>query len=102
MGADTRAVRAAIYLRISLDATGEGLGVERQGEDCRRIAAERGWAVVAEYVDNSISASDRRKDRPGYNRLVDAFAAGAFDALICWDLDRLTRQPRQLEDWIDA
>jgi hypothetical protein len=21
---------------------------------------------------------------------------------VCWDLDRLTRQPRQLEDWIDA
>lgn len=30
------------------------------------------------------------------------FEAGRFDALICWDLDRLTRQPRQLEDWIDA
>lgn len=25
-----------------------------------------------------------------------------FAAIICWDLDRLTRQPRQLEDWIDA
>ncbi|WP_267888213.1 recombinase family protein [Mycobacterium ostraviense] len=25
-----------------------------------------------------------------------------FDALVVWDLDRLTSQPRQLEDWIDA
>lgn len=25
----------------------------------------------------------------------------ALTALVCWDLDRLTRQPRQLEDWID-
>jgi site-specific DNA recombinase len=98
----TGPVRAAIYLRVSLDATGEHLAVARQREDCRRIAAERGWTISAEYVDNSVSASDKRKDRPEYDRMVAAFAAGEFDALICWDLDRLTRQPRQLEDWIDA
>lgn len=56
---------------------------------------------MGEYTDNSISASDARKQRPAYDRLVRDWEAGAFDALICWDLDRLTRQPRQLEDWID-
>lgn len=30
------------------------------------------------------------------------YHAGLFSAIICYDLDRLTRQPRQLEDWIDA
>lgn len=93
---------AAVYLRVSLDSTGEHLAVTRQREDCLKMAADRGWAVVDEYVDNSISASDRAKVRPGYDRLVADYAAGRFDALICWDLDRLTRQPRQLEDWIDA
>lgn len=93
--------RAALYLRISLDATGEMLAVERQREDCLRICAERGWTVVGEYVDNSVSASDARKKRPGYDALINAYDAGAFDALACYDLDRLTRQPRQLEDWID-
>ncbi len=58
--------------------------------------------MAAEYVDNSISASDKRKDRPAYNAMVAAFSRGEFDALVAWDLDRLTRQPRQLEDWIDA
>ena len=94
--------RAAVYLRISLDSTGEGLAVERQKEDCLKLAEDRGWPVVGEYVDNSISASDRSKVRPSYDRLVADYSAGKFDALICWDLDRLTRQPRQLEDWIDA
>jgi DNA invertase Pin-like site-specific DNA recombinase len=98
----TAGARCALYLRVSLDATGELLAVTRQREDCRRIAASRGWAIVREYVDNSISASDKRKDRPGYNALVEDYAAGRFDALVCYDLDRLTRQPRQLEDWIDA
>ena len=54
------------------------------------------------YSDNSISASDARKNRPGYDALVTAYEAGQFDALVCFDLDRLTRQPCQLEDWIDA
>jgi DNA invertase Pin-like site-specific DNA recombinase len=94
--------RAAIYLRISRDFTGEQLAVDRQRRDCLKIVKGRGWQLAGEYVDNSISASDRRKDRPGYNALVDAFESGEFDALVCYDLDRLSRQPRQLEDWIDA
>ncbi|MDQ3664163.1 MAG: recombinase family protein, partial [Actinomycetota bacterium] len=97
-----RQTRAAVYLRVSLDATGEKLAVTRQLEDCLKIAADRGWAVVEQYVDNSLSASNRAKVRPAYDRMVADYAAGKFDALVCWDLDRLTRQPRQLEDWIDA
>lgn len=77
------------------------LAVERQREDCVAICAARNWKVVGEYVDNSVSASDARKARPGYDDLVKAYNAGEFDALVCYDLDRLTRQPRQLEDWID-
>ena len=88
-------VHAAIYLRISLDKTGEELGVDRQREDCEEIARQRGWKVVETYVDNSISASKRTVRRPAYDRMVADHAAGKFQALVCWDLDRLTRQPRQ-------
>ncbi|MDR7172221.1 hypothetical protein J2W56_005982 [Nocardia kruczakiae] len=94
--------RAVIYLRVSLDQSGEGLAVERQREDCEQIAAARGWTVIETYTDNSISAFDKVKNRPAYDRMVDDYRAGRFNALITWDLDRLTRQPRQLEDWIDA
>lgn len=93
---------AAIYLRVSLDLTGEGLAVERQREDCERLVQGRGWSLVETYVDNSISATDKAKARPAYDQMVADYNAGKFDALVCWDLDRLTRQPRQLEDWIDA
>ncbi|MGB8960824.1 MAG: recombinase family protein, partial [Pseudonocardiaceae bacterium] len=55
------AVSCAIYLRISLDPTGEGLAVERQRQDCKRIARQRGWTVAQTYVDNSISATERTK-----------------------------------------
>ena len=92
---------AAIYLRISLDATGEGLAVDRQRDDCLRIVSEREWDLYDEYVDHSISASDRKTVRPAYNRLLVDARAGRFEHVVCYDLDRLTRQPRQLEDWID-
>ena len=94
--------QAVVYLRVSLDATGEGLAVDRQREACLSIVSSRGWSLVGEYVDNSISATDAKKNRPGYNALVRDLEAKKFDAVVCYDLDRLTRQPRQLEDWIDA
>jgi DNA invertase Pin-like site-specific DNA recombinase len=87
---------------VSLDATGEGLAVDRQREACLSILAARGWELADEYVDNSVSATDSRKNRPDYDRLVRDLDAGRFDAVVCYDLDRLTRQPRQLEDWIEA
>lgn len=40
--------------------------------------------------------------RPDYDRMVTDYQAGRSNAIICYDLSRLTRQPRQLEDWIDA
>lgn len=94
--------RAAIYTRVSLDRTGDLLAVDRQRADCLAIIQRRGWELVEEFSDNSVSASKKSVRRPGYDAMVAAFADGRFDALVCWDLDRLTRQPRQLEDWIDA
>lgn len=94
-------MRAVIYLRISLDRYDDGLAIDRQAQDCRRIIEARGWDLVKTYTDNSISASDSNKSRPAYNQMIQDWRDGHFDALVCYDLDRLTRQPRQLEDWID-
>jgi site-specific DNA recombinase len=96
---NTATTRAAVYLR---ESKADDDGIERHREDCRRIATTRGWEIAAEYVDNGITASDKRKDRPAYDAMIKAYEEGEFGGLICWDLDRLTRQPRQLEDWIDA
>ncbi|PUB29634.1 DNA invertase Pin-like site-specific DNA recombinase [Promicromonospora sp. AC04] len=94
--------RAVLYLRISLDREMDGLAIDRQREACEKIARDRGWEVVDVYIDQSKSATDKTKKRPDYDRMVADFRTGKFDAIVCWDLDRLTRQPRQLEDWIDA
>jgi site-specific DNA recombinase len=92
-------VKAAIYARISKD-DGSALGVGRQVEDCEREAIRRGWTVAECYVDNDVSAT-RAKSRPSYERLVRDIQANRIDALVVWDVDRLTRNPRELEDVID-
>lgn len=95
-------VRAAIYCRISLDKDGKEEGVERQEAECRKWAETHGWEVIEPpYVDNSISAYDPHKRRPAYEQLVSDVKAGAVRAVLVWDIDRLTRQPKQLYDWID-
>lgn len=91
--------RAAIYARISSD-DGSALGVARQIADCRKLAETKGWTVVETYVDNDVSASNG-KVRPEYVRLLQTLTDGRADALVVWDIDRLTRTPRELEDVVD-
>lgn len=93
--------RAAIYVRISRDREGAGLGVQRQEDDCREQAKRLGWAVVDVYRDNDVSASDRRKKRKEYMRLLDDLRTGHVNALVVWHMDRLHRQPAELEAFID-
>jgi site-specific DNA recombinase len=94
------AIRAGIYARISSDREGEGLGVRRQIEDCERLAAARGWTVVDRYVDQDISAYTG-KLRPEYRRLWTDIEGRAIDAVAIYRADRLHRQPRELEAFID-
>jgi DNA invertase Pin-like site-specific DNA recombinase len=74
--------------------------VERQLEDCERLAERRGWEIAERFVDDDISAWSGRH-RPEYARCLDALRTGALDGLLVYDLDRLHRQPRELEEFID-
>ncbi len=92
-------MRAAIYVRQSKDATGAGLAVDRQRQDCEKLAADRGWTVVATLTDNDLSASSG-KHRPGYQELLRLIDAGEIDVLVAWHLDRLMRKLADLESLI--
>lgn len=94
------AIRAGVYVRISMDREGAGLGVQRQEEDCRAYCERRGWPVVDVYVDNDVSASSS-KPRPEWQRLLADIEAGRINAIAVWHVDRMTRKPRELEDVID-
>lgn len=96
----TAPVRAAIYARISKDKTGEGLGVDRQQSACADLARSRGWAVDPSrtWIENDTSASVGK--RPKFEAMIAAAEAGAFDVIIVWQVDRLTRKVSELEDLI--
>jgi site-specific DNA recombinase len=107
-------VRAALYVRISDDREGEGLGVGRQEQDCRALAERHGWTVSQVYTENDTSAFQRRRVRlpdgtaalrvvrPAFRRLLDDLDSGHVEALVGYDLDRIARDPRDLEDLIDV
>jgi site-specific DNA recombinase len=92
---------AVIYARISQDRAGDGLGVKRQLADCRAEAERRGWPVMAEFVDDDVSAYSG-KARPNYRRMLDAIRNGEADGVIVWHLDRLHRRPIELEEFVSV
>ena len=89
------------YTRMSLDKTGQEIGVTRQLTECKALAAARGLTLSHEYVDNDLSATSRRKKRPAYEQLLKDVAAGKVDTIVVWHTDRLYRLPRDLEPLID-
>lgn len=86
--------RAILYLRQSLDKTGEGLAIERQREACERLCRERGWDIIAVLDENDTSAL---RKRPKFNDLLARVERGEVDVIVCWHVDRLVRQLAQLE-----
>lgn len=89
-----------VYARISRDSEELGLGVARQLQDCEALAGKIGWTVAEQYIDNDVSAT-RSKVRPAYQRMLADARAARIGGIVVWDVDRLTRTPRELEDIID-
>jgi len=93
----TKGLRAALYMRQSLDLAGDEMAVTRQEEANRAFCKARGWKVVesAVYRENDTSASGRKPRTKFDQMLVDA-KAGKFDVIVATFLDRLTRSVRDL------
>lgn len=94
--------RPAIYARISYDPDETRLGVDRQLQACHEEAAKRAWPHPVEYVDNDVSAYRRGARRPQWERLLADIEARRVDGVIVWHDDRLTRQPRDFERFLDV
>jgi site-specific DNA recombinase len=94
-------VRAAIYCRISSDRMKDGLGVTRQELDCRELARSLGWDVAEVYIDNDVSAFNRRGKDVNWRRLLNDLREGVHDGLVAWHVDRMYRRPKDLEPLIE-
>ena len=87
---DTKAFRTAIYLRISADRELNHLGVDRQREATQALAADAGYAVVGEYLDNDVPGTGKKR-RGEFERLMTDVAAGEIDVILSQEWPRLER-----------
>lgn len=92
-------VACAIYLRMSQDRSHEEQGIERHEEDCRALADELGWEVIAVYTDNDISAYGGKR-RPGYEEMIAAIEAGEIKGVLAYHPSRLHRRVAETEPYI--
>lgn len=102
-----------VYVRISRDPSQTERGVRNQEKDCRELAERHGWNVGEVYRENDTSAFRRRVVtlpdgrkahrvvRPEFRRLLEDIEGGRIDGFVAYDLDRVARDPRDLEDLID-
>ena len=96
-------MQAAIYCRISSDPEGTALGVQRQEDMCRALAARLGLVVATVFVDNDVSASSRsKKPRPEYAAMLRRARLNEFGVIVAYSNSRLTRRPQEFNDLIDV
>ena len=89
--------RPAAYLRISDDVELLGEGVGRQRADVTALAERLGWPTPLFYVDNDRSAFKAGVVREEWCRLLADLESGLIDGLLAYNLDRVVRQPVELE-----
>lgn len=81
--------RAVIYIRVSTDD--QRTSIEAQRETCTRIAKQRGYEIVGEFVDENVSGSLQIDQRPALKRALADLASDKADRLIVAKLDRFAR-----------
>ncbi len=83
-------LRVALYARVSTTQQDPDV----QLRELRALAATRGWAIVAEFVDTGISGAST--SRPELSQLLVDAHKGRFSGILVWRLDRLGRSLRHL------
>ena len=85
--------KVAIYVRVSTARQDqEGYSIPLQKERLIAYCKAKGWAVAGVYVDPGHSGSSL--DRPGITALMEGVAAGKFDVVLVYKLDRLSRSQK--------
>lgn len=85
-------MRAGLYARVSREEQAKGYSIETQLASMHHYCQERGWEAV-EYSEPGHTA--RTDDRPIFQELMAAAAAGQLDVVM---VHRLDRAFRNLED----
>ena len=89
-------MRAAIYIRESLNRGDESTTLDRQEELCRQYANAYGWDVTGVYQEWSASGWRKGTKRPEWDKLLQKVERHDVDVLIAYSLSRLGRRAKEL------
>ncbi|EFK54598.1 resolvase, N-terminal domain protein [Corynebacterium genitalium ATCC 33030] len=90
-----------LYLRLSKYHKDKADAIERQRLDLtRKLAAEGGWTVMGEYIDNDSASKSAARTRKGWRQLNQDIKAEKVPALAFWKLDRTNRIAAKTIEWI--
>ena len=78
-------MKTALYLRVSTDKQ----ELKNQLEPLKKFAKGRGLKVVQVYRD---MATGKNSNRPALNQMLNDAHRHAFDVIVVWALDRLSRE----------
>lgn len=84
--------RYILYVRKSSEEDDKQLlSIESQTNELKSLAARLGITIV-----KTISESKSAKDigRPGFNEMINFIEGGKAESILCWKMDRLSRNPR--------
>jgi len=90
--------RVAFYTRISTDEDKQKYSLDAQRDRlesfCKSLYAEQGFEIVETYRDTESGA---HLNRPALQRMLTDAAAGSFDVLLVYRVDRLSRKISDLD-----
>ena len=90
-----------IYARISkVSDAHDSEKVPRQIVECLRNLIQRHARLGEVFSDAGRSAWKLDGKRPDFEKLMSRMAKGKNDGVLCWHIDRLSRQPWDLEQMI--
>jgi site-specific DNA recombinase len=93
-------MRAAIYIRVSSDEQiKEGFSIEAQKALLERKCVEWNYTVTQIYNDEGYSAKNTK--RPALQQLIKDAENKAFDVVVYWRLDRLTRSSKDFHKLVE-
>ena len=92
---------AGLYLRLSQEdeRQGESVSIDNQRTILRKYAAEHGFEIHDEYIDDGVSGTTFQ--RPEVQRLLDDAKTGVINTIIVKDLSRFGRNYIEVGQYVD-
>lgn len=86
-------MKAAIYVRVStMEQAEEGYSLDEQVDKLKKYCEIKGWNIYKIYRDGGFSGANT--DRPGLSEMINDAKLRAFDTVLVYKLDRLSRSQK--------